>query len=414
MKLLHSLKILFPIFLLIFFSCKKADQELVPFANFSTLIIEFGEVTFRNKSFNATEYLWDFGDGNTSTEKDPIHSYLNIGNYNVTLTVSDGITSDDFTLLVVIGQVFPQNLTQLQVPPFGNIVEAFSFTYNGKGYVGGGVIQLPFFEISPDLWEFDPMTKEWTKIINDLPQNFRRSVGFVVDDNAYFGLGQVNNYDFYKYNFLTNALDFDSSLPAPASEQGSLNRAVAFVHNDIPYVIGKGQNGNFNPDPNNENKKMWKYDIQINQWSEVGDYPCKGHSGMYHFLLGDKLYIGMGLNLLNFNNTNDFWEYDVTNNIWTSKKDFPGLGRTDGLSFTFNGEGYFGFGQGRNINTGEQGSFSDLWKYNPADDSWEKIADFPVGSKHEVYAFVLGNSLYFGGGYGSDFQTRDSFFEYEF
>jgi len=35
-------------------------------------------------------YLWDFGDGNTSTDKDPSHVYAAAGEYNVTFTVTDG------------------------------------------------------------------------------------------------------------------------------------------------------------------------------------------------------------------------------------------------------------------------------------------------------------------------------------
>lgn len=39
-------------------------------------------------------WAWDFGDGYTSIEQNPAHSYLNIGNYTVNLTVSNGDTTD--------------------------------------------------------------------------------------------------------------------------------------------------------------------------------------------------------------------------------------------------------------------------------------------------------------------------------
>ncbi len=43
---------------------------------------------FNNKSSGVIdEYLWDFGDGNTSTEENPIHSYSSFGNFTVTLRV---------------------------------------------------------------------------------------------------------------------------------------------------------------------------------------------------------------------------------------------------------------------------------------------------------------------------------------
>ena len=44
-------------------------------------------VRFFNESKDADAFLWDFGDGNTSTDKDPEHTYLGTGNFDVTLTV---------------------------------------------------------------------------------------------------------------------------------------------------------------------------------------------------------------------------------------------------------------------------------------------------------------------------------------
>jgi len=48
------------------------------------------DVTFNNSSTNADSYKWDFGDGNTSMEKEPTHRYLLSGNYTVTLTAIKG------------------------------------------------------------------------------------------------------------------------------------------------------------------------------------------------------------------------------------------------------------------------------------------------------------------------------------
>ena len=48
-----------------------------------------GTVTFFNVSKEATTYIWDFGDGTTSREKDPIKTYANSGTYKVTLVASN-------------------------------------------------------------------------------------------------------------------------------------------------------------------------------------------------------------------------------------------------------------------------------------------------------------------------------------
>jgi PKD repeat protein len=48
-------------------------------------------------SFAPTAWSWDFGDGNSSTEQHPSHVYTSTGTYDVTLTVSNALGSDDET-----------------------------------------------------------------------------------------------------------------------------------------------------------------------------------------------------------------------------------------------------------------------------------------------------------------------------
>ncbi len=57
-------------------------------------------------------YEWNFGDGETATGKNPVHSYEAAGNYTVTLTVTDdaGSTADDTTLVPITkGDTPPSN-----------------------------------------------------------------------------------------------------------------------------------------------------------------------------------------------------------------------------------------------------------------------------------------------------------------
>ena len=55
-------------------------------------------VKFTDKSSgNPTKYAWDFGDGSTSTEKNPSHTYTSTGQYTVKLTVSNEFGSDTKT-----------------------------------------------------------------------------------------------------------------------------------------------------------------------------------------------------------------------------------------------------------------------------------------------------------------------------
>jgi len=51
---------------------------------------------------NDRAYLWDFGDGRTSTDREPKHSFANPGTYNITLTVFEGDAAARTTLQVKV------------------------------------------------------------------------------------------------------------------------------------------------------------------------------------------------------------------------------------------------------------------------------------------------------------------------
>ena len=53
-------------------------------------IIDNNIVYFTDNSTGAYSWLWDFGDGSTSTQQNPIHVYNSTGTYNVTLTINSG------------------------------------------------------------------------------------------------------------------------------------------------------------------------------------------------------------------------------------------------------------------------------------------------------------------------------------
>ena len=77
-----------------------ADEELVfpPIAAFVANVTETctGVITFTdNSSFSPTEWFWLFGDGESSTEENPTHTYASNGTYTVTLTVTNDAGTDE-------------------------------------------------------------------------------------------------------------------------------------------------------------------------------------------------------------------------------------------------------------------------------------------------------------------------------
>ncbi|MCD4790632.1 MAG: PKD domain-containing protein, partial [Bacteroidales bacterium] len=60
---------------------------------------------FDSSTGNPTDWLWDFGDGTSSSEQNPIHSYNALGTYQVCLTIWDstGNCQDTYCEDVVVG-----------------------------------------------------------------------------------------------------------------------------------------------------------------------------------------------------------------------------------------------------------------------------------------------------------------------
>lgn len=70
-----------------------AILNLVPIANFTNALIAKSTSThkFSNTSTNSASYIWDFGDGTTSTELAPLHTFTGSGTYTVTLRAYDAL-----------------------------------------------------------------------------------------------------------------------------------------------------------------------------------------------------------------------------------------------------------------------------------------------------------------------------------
>lgn len=86
------------------------------------------KVTFTNKSANATSYKWDFGDGESSKEASPVHTFAAAGTYTVKLTVgnTDGVTAKKEASLTLAGKAkayFTAKAQTDRAGKFGLVVE---------------------------------------------------------------------------------------------------------------------------------------------------------------------------------------------------------------------------------------------------------------------------------------------------
>lgn len=68
-----------------FFASPRAD-----FIANKTIVYTGKGISFTDGSVKATSWLWNFGDGNTSALKNPVHTYVSPGTYTVTLSINGG------------------------------------------------------------------------------------------------------------------------------------------------------------------------------------------------------------------------------------------------------------------------------------------------------------------------------------
>lgn len=92
------------------------DNPVAQFAIYPTTPLNVpGEILYTdNRSRNASEYLWDFGDGHTSTDPEPQHLYSQEGKFTISLIARNGDGCADTTVLV--SGVTAVNHGQLLIP----------------------------------------------------------------------------------------------------------------------------------------------------------------------------------------------------------------------------------------------------------------------------------------------------------
>jgi uncharacterized delta-60 repeat protein len=83
------------------------------------------DIQFTDQSISATSWFWDFGDGATSTEQNPVHAYSLPGTYTVCLVATNACSSDtlcqEITLVVTANSDASDDCTtRLKVSPVIN------------------------------------------------------------------------------------------------------------------------------------------------------------------------------------------------------------------------------------------------------------------------------------------------------
>jgi len=107
---------------------------------------------FTDQSSNATSYLWNFGDGSTSTLTNPSHTYTQAGNYTVTLQVSSSCGTDSLisASYIQVGPEVPCDVSLVESGQVQTQQGCFGYLYDNGGADGNYLPQTDsYITIAP-------------------------------------------------------------------------------------------------------------------------------------------------------------------------------------------------------------------------------------------------------------------------
>lgn len=195
-----------------------------PYANFSSEVYKLG-VKFDNYTRNASRYEWDFGDGTTSTEKNPEHVYQQAGDYLVKLKAFNGIGERETSQYVYINEDFSMYGTftlNAQAEGIRNFqtLEALFTDLRDIPFTGSITIQVESEEsFMLSGWSIPEITETIQQKLADRnlePIQWENNSGYTAELKLW---NSFNKDVFQEMEKLTDVFDFNSGIDLLAGEE---------------------------------------------------------------------------------------------------------------------------------------------------------------------------------------------------
>ncbi len=228
------------------------------------------------------------------------------------------------------------------------------FSIGTKGYI-------TTIAATQNFWEYDPITNIWT-VRADLPGGARsKASGFAMEGKGYVGGGIVNDArvsDFWEYDPASNTWTTRAIIPYLARHS-----AVGFNIGNKGYIVGGNSGGS-----STSTQVGHRFDPVANTWTAIASIPNggggNGRQFAMAFSIGNKGFVGGGVSGGPWYR-NRFDEYDPATNTWTQLADLPGF-RYGSTGFCIGVKGYMAAGASvSNFGGSDPVLLNDFWEYNP-------------------------------------------------
>lgn len=144
-------------------------------------------------------------------------------------------------------------------------------------------------------------------------------------------------------------------------------------------------------------------------WVQLPDFPGTERDDGISFVINQQAYCLSGLEV-GWHCTANGFAFDGFSETWYNMASLPvGEEREYAIGFSHNGKGYvFGGLAPPNI------CLNDLWEYNPSNNTWTALANFPGAGRQGMSCFVIKDKAYILGGRVFDGTTLNEVWEYDF
>lgn len=285
---------------------------------------------------------------------------------------------------------------------------SFNTLYHYRAYasVGGRIFHSKTVETIQ-------MKGGWKQIAGFGP--YQLGAAAVGGDKAYLGFGYAElglpTLTETIHRFEASTETWSPGPPYPTANPNERRTEVtSFSIGEVLYFFG----GGVLPPGNNGNlgalRDYLKLDTKSGTWG-FGEAPPQMPRRLkaVSFVVGDKGYVGGGVNFQNNDTTylDDFWEYTPSTNQWRPVASLPyrptdsgtdqKRGRADAIAFSDGRTGYVGGGYFELL------YFKDFWRFVPPSSStddghWEFVNYLPGLGREGAVAFSIGERGYFGFG----------------